>query len=244
MDVVTSPANHSDASLFSTYLHNFKKVENWYRYHPEIGFDAVLTKRAGDSGFRNTLADILIQQNAAWESTEATMKNIEALRDQNTFAIVTGQQAGIFGGPLYTIYKTITVLKLCKELQNQYPDKKFVPVFWLEVNDSDFEEISIVRYPTKENSLRELKLDEQPEDVSKAVDSREIDADLQGWRSLLEEDFFDTEFKQQAIDSYLNAYSYGGYTDGFARVLHGLFEKYGLVLINPAADEFSELAKP
>jgi|GEM_PF-5553134 len=244
MEVATSPARPSENSLPNAFLNKFNTVENWYRYHPKNGFDVVLEKRAADSGFRERLADILIQQNAAWESPAETMNHIEALRSRNTFAVVTGQQAGIFGGPLYTIYKTITVLKLCKELQNRYPDKQFVPVFWLEVNDSDFEEISVVRYLTKENTLRELKLDEQPDDTFRAIDSREIDASLQDWRSAFEEDFFDTEFKQEAIDAYFNAYAYGGYTDGFARVLHGLFAKHGLILMNPAAEEFSELAQP
>ena len=62
------------------------------------------------------------------------------LRSANTFAVVTGQQVGLFGGPMYTIYKIITALQLCASLRAQHPGCEFVPVFWLESEDHDFEE--------------------------------------------------------------------------------------------------------
>jgi uncharacterized protein YllA (UPF0747 family) len=55
-------------------------------------------------------------------------------------AVVTGQQAGLFTGPLYTIYKALSAVKLTECLRGR--GFKAVPVFWIATEDHDFEEVS------------------------------------------------------------------------------------------------------
>ncbi|MGH1363624.1 MAG: bacillithiol biosynthesis cysteine-adding enzyme BshC [Calditrichia bacterium] len=245
MELISLPSVSSTTkSPTSDFINNFETVRSWYRYNPFSEVDQAIAARSEGSAFREKLSAILLEQHTRWPSTEATTANIEALAKPNTYAVVTGQQAGVFGGPLYTIYKTISVLKLCQKLQRDFPDKHFVPVFWLEVNDSDFEEISVVQYATKDNEMRHLKLKENAADQSKPVDNRQIDAALAEWKETVSDDFFDTEFKADALDMFFQAYRDGSYTDGFARLMLRLFGDKGIVLINPASKEIGELALP
>ena len=71
-------------------------------------------------------------------------QNISSLAEDNTFTITTGQQIHIGLGPLYVIYKALDVLAIAKEFREKYPEKNFVPVFWMASEDHDLEEISEV----------------------------------------------------------------------------------------------------
>src|SRR5687768_18525710 len=78
--------------------------------------------------------------NRRWGAPEETLNNINLLRDADTVAVVTGQQAGLFTGPLYTIYKALSAVAAADTLRNQ--GIKAVPVFWIATEDHDFEEVS------------------------------------------------------------------------------------------------------
>jgi bacillithiol biosynthesis cysteine-adding enzyme BshC len=67
--------------------------------------------------------------------------NIDALLDPNTYTVTTGQQLHLFFGPAFMVYKLISCIKAADHYQILYPDKKFVPVFWLASEDHDFDEI-------------------------------------------------------------------------------------------------------
>ncbi len=64
------------------------------------------------------------------------------LKSPNTFTITTGHQLNIFAGPLYFIYKIVTAIKLSRQLKEAFPDKNFVPVYWMASEDHDFAEIN------------------------------------------------------------------------------------------------------
>lgn len=66
-----------------------------------------------------------------------------------------GNIIGIAGGPLYTIYKTITAIKLAGQLAQKYPEMNFVPVFWL-ADDHDFEEISSINVINGDNKVEKI----------------------------------------------------------------------------------------
>lgn len=68
--------------------------------------------------------------------------NLECLKLSNTLLVVTGQQPSIFGGPLYVIYKSLTAIFLCNKLNEEFLNYNFVPIFWIEDNDNDTDEIN------------------------------------------------------------------------------------------------------
>ena len=94
---------------------------------------------------REVLADVLLEQNEKWGADEAVRENIEALRSPKTAVVVTGQQVGLFLGPLYTIYKTLSTIQLASRLSRETGDR-VVPVFWLGGEDHDFEEVQTAHF--------------------------------------------------------------------------------------------------
>lgn len=90
---------------------------------------------------RQKLVETLEDQYKGVPTSELTAKNIESLKNEDTFTIVTGHQLVVFTGPLYFIYKIAHVIKMCQELKEQYPTQHFVPVFWMATEDHDYEEI-------------------------------------------------------------------------------------------------------
>ena len=81
----------------------------------------------------------------SWRS-RITSNNITLLKENNTYTITTGHQLNIYTGPLYVIYKIVTVIRACEELRKLRADCNFVPVYWMASEDHDFKEISYFRY--------------------------------------------------------------------------------------------------
>ena len=71
--------------------------------------------------------------------TKQQIENIDALAN-GAKVVIGGQQAGLFGGPLYTFHKIFSIVTLCNELSEQY-HKQIVPVFGL-LEDHDFDEVN------------------------------------------------------------------------------------------------------
>ncbi|MCF8258694.1 MAG: bacillithiol biosynthesis cysteine-adding enzyme BshC [Flavobacteriales bacterium] len=92
---------------------------------------------------RAVLVDVLSQQYETIGGAKgAVLSNINALCDDRTFTVTTGHQLNIFTGPLYFIYKILHTIRLAEELQKQYPNNRFVPVYWMATEDHDLAEIS------------------------------------------------------------------------------------------------------
>lgn len=91
---------------------------------------------------RKELTIKLREYNEELKAPEQVIQNIESLSQSETYAIITGQQPGIFSGPLYTIYKAISAIVLCKRLSNE--KSRFVPIFWNASEDHDLPEVSLI----------------------------------------------------------------------------------------------------
>jgi len=116
--------------LFLDYLKDPVALRKYYpsavRSHQELPqrIPEVLAAYKVD---RSKVCDALAASNERWGAGEATLSNIELLRDSDCVAVVSGQQAGLFTGPLYTIYKALFAVKLAGCLRQR--DNKAVPVF-------------------------------------------------------------------------------------------------------------------
>ena len=76
------------------------------------------------------------------DAAEYIRQQINLLGKDNTYTVTTGHQLNIFTGPLYFIYKIVTAIKLCHQLKDAFPEKNFVPVYWMASEDHDFAEIN------------------------------------------------------------------------------------------------------
>ncbi|PSQ97850.1 MAG: bacillithiol biosynthesis cysteine-adding enzyme BshC [Bacteroidetes bacterium SW_9_63_38] len=231
--------------LFADYCSNFPSVADLYPGDwrtPSVRREtaAAAADRPAD---RDVLASALAEQNAAWGADEAAQQNIEALRDPDTVAVVTGQQVGLFTGPLYTIYKTITTLQLAEKWAEQ-TGRMVVPVFWVEGEDHDFEEIS-TSHVLRRNEVVSLPYAPEVGPNPGAVGRLDLTDEIDDVLSRLDDVLPDSDFKPSVMERVRAAYQPGTcLEDAFARLLRSLFADEGLVFCNPDDERLKALARP
>lgn len=135
--------------LLIDYLDESLSLQKLYNRFPKIeNFKAQIKEKAENFPVehRNILAEELENQYQNFEISGQSLHNIQLLKKENTFTITTGHQLNLFTGPVYFLYKIVSVINLCKELKTAYPENNFVPIFWLASEDHDFEEINHFYY--------------------------------------------------------------------------------------------------
>lgn len=144
-DCVTYQNSGYFSSLIIDYLDEKPEIRNLYNRFPKIENFAEQIKEKSDNFTlenRLVLFKAIEKQYQNFKISEVTLQNIEALKNQNTFTITTGHQLNLFSGPLYFLYKIVSTINLCKNLQKEYPTNTFVPIYWMATEDHDFEEIN------------------------------------------------------------------------------------------------------
>ncbi|MCO5234201.1 MAG: bacillithiol biosynthesis cysteine-adding enzyme BshC [Chitinophagales bacterium] len=91
---------------------------------------------------RDQLSETIFKQYDGIEISDKVGRNILSLKENNTFCVTTAHQLSFLGGPLYYVIKIANTISLARELQSKYPDKNFVPVYWMGSEDHDFEEVN------------------------------------------------------------------------------------------------------
>lgn len=132
--------------IFLDYIQGKKKLHINYSYAPNIeSFEKAIANRNFDDVKRTPLVRILNDQYKNVSISSLVSKNIELLRDKNTYTITTGHQLNLITGPLFFIYKIAATINMAKMLKEKYPSFNFVPVYWMATEDHDFEEINNFR---------------------------------------------------------------------------------------------------
>lgn len=231
--------------LFVDYCTDYEAVADFYPgdWRDETVRRETAARAARRPADRDALADVLADQNARWDGTEATQQQIDTLRDPESIAVVTGQQVGLFTGPLYTIYKTITTLQLAEEWAEQ-TGRPVVPVFWVEGEDHDFEEIATA-HVLRRNEEVPLAYEPSMGDNPGAVGRRPLTNDIETVLDRLDEALPSSDFKPGVMEQVRAAYQPGTrIEDAFAQLLRSLFEDEGLVFINPDDARLKALTRP
>jgi len=149
MSTIPFRATNYFSSFICDYLEGHADLKPFYNRFPNIdNFSAQIEeKRVSVQGeSRTILSNVLKEQYSALETSNSTAKNIELLKQRNTFTITTGHQLNLFTGPLYFLYKIISTINLCEELRTKHPEHNFVPVYWMATEDHDFEEINYFNF--------------------------------------------------------------------------------------------------
>jgi bacillithiol biosynthesis cysteine-adding enzyme BshC len=142
----------SDTKAFSPffldYIQQKETLKPFYNLFPTVeNFNKQLTDKSNSFAAENreVLVRVLQRQYKNITLHDAVKQNISSLAEANTFTITTGHQLNIFTGPLYFIYKIVTVINTCKQLKEKYPAYNFVPVYWMATEDHDYDEIKYFR---------------------------------------------------------------------------------------------------
>jgi bacillithiol synthase len=249
----SDPARVDDVSslpgvttLFADYLAGHSQITHRFatRFRTEADWQAAVDRVHGRQLERGALADVLLDQNRAWEMPSAVIDNVERLRQPDAVAVVTGQQLGIFGGPLFTLYKTITAIRLAGAMEEQL-GVPVVPVFWVEGEDHDFAEISVVHL-LRQNDVVDVRLKPpEPPSTWGAVGRIVLGEDVVRSIDEVDEALAPSDFHDDVIALLRDAYKPGRtLEDAFVVLWKAFFGKHGLVFMNPDDRRFKRMVSP
>lgn len=245
-----SSGDNAFSRLFVDYVTDYQKVRQFYNGNPQDPDDwrrllRQVSERAID---RSVISQILTRQNRDFHCGVRSLANIDLLRDDNCVGVVTGQQVGLLTGPLYTIYKAITAVKLADKLAKEFPDFKFVPIFWLAGEDHDFEEVSSISLFNSAGELVrfEYKTERgESEGNYGAVGEIELGDSIHELFQAVEQALTPTEFKAKVLELFKTAYQRGmTFNKAFVHLMNVLFEDSGLIFLNSNDAEFKRLLLP
>ena len=232
--------------LFLDYLRDPSELRRFYpeavRAHYEVSErrERVLANHQTD---RAAVCDALEEMNRGWGAGEKTLANIRQLREADCIAVVSGQQAGLFTGPLYTIYKALSAVKLAECMSQR--GIKSVPVFWIATEDHDFPEVATAEIINRDCALSnvtvpaEVHADGLP--VGRVVLDESIRASLQSLLEALPRTEFSEDLEKILRDAYQPGRKYG---DAFAQMMTALLGEKGLILLDPLDSQLKKIAAP
>ncbi|MES2617102.1 MAG: bacillithiol biosynthesis cysteine-adding enzyme BshC [Bacteroidota bacterium] len=199
---------------------------------------AIQLKRNFPAEKRQTLVNVLKEQYDEIGLGDNSSINtlIESLNSPNTYTVTTGQQLHLFMGPAFMVYKLLSAVKAAEAYQQQFPDCKFLPVFWLASEDHDFEEIKNTpvlgqQYPWVTNqtgACGEFHL----KDISTVFDPL-----FEKFKS----DAVTTELLKKFEVIYTSSETL---SEATRKLTHLLFGEYGLLCIEPNHKALKNLFKP
>lgn len=215
---------NSFSGIVLDYLNEDQQLEPFYQYSPTMdGFEKAVAERKF-SGDRNLLVSCLQEQYAAITPGVDTCHQIELLADDRTFTITTGHQLNIFTGPLYFIYKIVTAINLAAELQQRFPDYRFIPVYWMATEDHDFEEINHLSLEDKK-----LRWDSSAAGATGRLDTQSMAEVLLAYKGYLGISVNGKELAAIAEQAYSGSQSLAAAT---RKLVHALFGQKGLLCID------------
>ncbi|HXD74522.1 MAG TPA: bacillithiol biosynthesis cysteine-adding enzyme BshC [Vicinamibacterales bacterium] len=225
--------------LAGDYVFEFGKLAPFFSGDPteKSAWAAAIARTQAHPRRPAELAAVIAGQQKRRGASGKTLAAAAKLADPNTVAIVTGQQAGLFGGPLYTVLKALTAIKLAEQVSRDH-NVTVVPIFWIEAEDHDWDEV---------RSCTVLDAEMAPKTVGLAPRSGEpipvaaitVDEQIASVLSDLEQALPATEFRDKLLADLRAAYAPGtGMAEAFGRVLERLLGEHGLVVYDasdPAA---------
>lgn len=217
------------SDIICDFLNQDEKIKPFYSNFANVeGFNKQIeikrNSRLVSQGSRNRLVKVLTNQYQNTNSSELTQKNIQLLKEENTFTVTTGHQLNLFTGPLYFLYKIVSTINLCEQLKTEFPKQNFVPIYWMATEDHDFEEINYFNFKGQKitwnteskggvGRLSTEGLSEVAKVFSKALDGSK-----------------NAEFLAELfIESYLK---HNSLTEATRYLTNELFKNYGLVIVD------------
>ncbi|KML32738.1 bacillithiol biosynthesis cysteine-adding enzyme BshC [Rossellomorea marisflavi] len=228
----------------SKYMKQEEPVTSFFHYN--INEQDVFSRRLEDLGEREFpregLATCISSYMESLPSSSAVEESLQKLKN-DAVAVVAGQQAGLLTGPLYTIHKIVSVIRLARE-QEQELNHPVVPVFWIAGEDHDYQEVNHI-FLEQDGKVKKTGYPEQVVDKRMTSDIEYDPAVMKNWIHDILKMLGETEFT-----AGLTATMDGLIREGedivtfFARFIMTLFKDYGLLVIDSSFEPLRKLEAP
>jgi len=227
----------SMSALFLDYVTDWNRVRNFYTQDYSLPSIVSFARQRPpfDSAHRQALCTALAAQQKHWGGNAGCVEKLAS----GAVVVISGQQPGLFTGPIYTILKAITVIKLARALNEA--GVPAAPVFWIAAEDHDYQEIEWAGFLDKDSTVQQVH-----------IDLSNSESRPSGWLSLHDDvleaisrllaGLPDAEFQPALGDLLMSSYKPGvSPVDAFGRMMAKLFEGSGLILVNPLDPELRKL---
>lgn len=241
MDCKTDFIDYADTGYFSRLITDYLKedpaLKPFYTYSPrQPDFEKAMARRDAFPTDRSLLVRELTRQYQGLEVHAKLQENLDLLGDADTYTICTAHQPNLFTGYLYFVYKVLHAVKLAAFLSEKYPDKQFVPVYYMGSEDNDLEELGTVHVDGRtyrwETSQKGAVGRMSPEGLGALIDQVTerlgVDAHAVELRRILKEAYLDHGDIQTATLWLVNA----------------LFGRFGLVVLIADTPGFKRAIAP
>ena len=228
--------------LACDYCDAFERLAAFFPGNPTAAasWRRVIASRRAAPGRTRDAAGVLAAQLRARDAPPEALAAARRLADAGTVAVVTGQQAGLFGGPLFTLLKALTAIALARRVEAVH-GVPAVPVFWVDAEDHDLDEVRTCAVLDRELELRRLDLGAAPQ-PGLPVAAVRLPASIGALLDELRQALPPTEFTGATLDALSAAYTPGaGLVEAFSRWLDALLGRHGLAVFDgsdPAAKPF------
>jgi bacillithiol biosynthesis cysteine-adding enzyme BshC len=229
--------------LFLDYLYDSNRVSVFFSGSPFhlSSYQALAERAQGFDDSREELTRILSRQNESFGSPPAVFKNIERLRQQGNYAVVTGQQVGLFSGPAFTLYKALTAVRIAQWLSEQ--GLPSVPVFWLATEDHDFDEVAQAAFLDEEYQLVSLADPGERPGPRAPVGAVKLTSGVSETLNRLETMLPPGDARDKVMVDIRDAYRPGNtWSQSFGRLMARLFGRWGVILVDSLDGELHQLS--
>jgi bacillithiol biosynthesis cysteine-adding enzyme BshC len=226
------------SNIFRDFLSYSPHIRKFYPTQPDAAHIAAFAKTVKQDPSRQArVADALERQNRTWGASEATLQNIERLKN-GAFAVVTGQQVGLFGGPLLSLLKAASVLALARQVQAL--GVECVPVFWMASEDHDLAEVNQTLMLT--HDFEQAPFTAPTDGITGAPVANLRFA--KGTNDIVAEVaalLGDSPAADYLRESYVEGETF---SNAYAKLYARIFAGHGLILLDPADPELHQIAAP
>ena len=226
--------------LAADYVFDHSSVADFFAGNPDdpAAWRDAIARTHQHHRQRDAMADLLQAQQRTRGASDAAISATALLRNPETVAVVTGQQAGLFGGPLFTLLKALTALRLAEQVRTEH-GVPTVAVFWIDAEDHDWDEVKSCSVLDADMKPLAIAAGDPPLAHSGAVARVRLDESVNAAIGALEAAMPGTEFTPALIDGLRRAYAPGtGMADAFGRWLDTVLGPRGLIVFDasdPAA---------
>src|SRR5436309_9682351 len=230
--------------LAADYAYDFRSVAAFFSGDPAdraAWSDAIAKAQAFDRR-RDELARVIAAQQTRRHAPPGAIEAGGRLADPRAVAILTGQQAGLFGGPLFTLLKALTALKLADKVAREH-GVPATAVFWIDAEDHDWEEVRSCTVFDEQLVPQRVSLPPRATGEPAPVASVRLDASIHAALDELERILPSTDFRTALRSQLRDICQPGvGMAEGFGRWLEQVLGSRGLVVYDSSDPASKPLA--